>query len=186
VTVPIIVIAGLLFAGPGGDNGAARSSPAGSAAALAPVPVTAPPSTDSATLSACARVIGAMPLTLGGADVRATASKPASPDVVAWGDPAIVLRCGVARPVALKPAASNFILAVNGVNLLPEKHAGATRYTVVDRAVYLDIDVPSSYAQPPLGPIAEVIAQQLKPVCQAADPTGATAVPDDQLCTHRK
>ncbi len=148
--------------------------------------MSAPPSSDSATLSACAKVIGAMPLSLGGADVRATASNPASPDIVAWGDPPIVLRCGVDRPATLEPADSDFIIAVDGVNLLPKKHGATTRYTVIDRAVYLDVDVPASYSQPPLAPIADAVAAQLPQVCKVADPTGATAVPDDQLCTHRR
>jgi Protein of unknown function (DUF3515) len=175
-----------LLAGPGGDRGAAPALASGSRSPLAPVTVSAPPSSDSATLSACARVIGAMPLSLAGADVRATASDPASPDIVAWGDPPIVLRCGVARPPSLKPADSDFIVAVDGVNLLPRRRDGATRYTVIDRAVYLDVSVPSAYRQPPLGPIADVVAKELKPVCQVADPTGATTVPDAELCTHRR
>jgi hypothetical protein len=180
VTLPLVLVVALLLDKSGSGSGGSSSSPA----ALAPVTVSAPASSDARTVSTCANVISALPLVLGGQDVRRTVSDPASPSIVAWGDPAIVLRCGVDRPASLKPNSGDFLVSVNSVVFLPDKQSDATVFTVIDRAVYLDVTVPTSYAQPPLGPIATAIAKVLKPVCQAQS-TGGPLVPTKNLCTHR-
>jgi hypothetical protein len=175
------VIVGLLLAGPGPESPGTSPSPS-SGAVLPPVTVGAPEDTSAATVTTCAKVISALPLQLAGADVRRTASNPPSSSIVAWGDPAIVLRCGVARPANLNPSLTAELFEVNGVLVLPAKTSSATVFTVLDRSVYIDVSVPSSYAQPPLGPIAAAIKKVLpKPVC-VQDPTA----PRPQLCTRRK
>jgi Protein of unknown function (DUF3515) len=126
-----------------------------------------------------------LPLRLAGQNVRATATNPASPFVVAWGSPAIVLRCGVNRPAALVPASGAFIANVDGVNFLPTKSSGQTVFTTVDRVVYIEVTVPSSYSQPPLGPIADVISKALPAVC-AVPAVGQPEPATGQLCTRRK
>jgi hypothetical protein len=180
VTLPLVVVAALLL-GKGQSN---PSAPPSSGAALPPVSVPAPPSSDDRTVSTCAEVISALPLVIAGANVRRTVSDPSSPSIVAWGDPPIVLRCGVARPAALKANSGDFLVSVNGVVFLPDRQSDRTVFTVVDRAVYLDVSVPSSYAQPPLGPLASAIAKVLKPVCQAQSLNGPP-VPTKDLCTRR-
>jgi uncharacterized protein DUF3515 len=182
VTLPLIVIAALFLDRSAGDGDS--SAPPSSGAALPPVSVSAPPMTDDKTVSTCAKVISALPLVVAGADLRRTVSDPASPSIVAWGDPPVVLRCGVARPAALKADSGDFLVDVSGVVFLPDKQSDGTVFTVVDRAVYLDVSVPSSYAQPPLGPIAVSIAKVLKPVCQAQSLSGPP-VPTNDLCTRR-
>ena len=180
MTVPLVVIVALLLGGSGSGDGS--QSPGSSSAVLPAVSVPAPSATDDRTVSTCARVISALPLRLAGQDLRRTESTPASASIVAWGDPAIVLRCGVGRPAGLRPGSSRFVVGVNGVQFLPDKQADGTRFTVVDRAVYLDVTVPSSYPQPPLGPIADAITTVLpEPVC-VVDP----ARPLDQQCTRRR
>ncbi|HEY2297694.1 MAG TPA: DUF3515 domain-containing protein [Jatrophihabitans sp.] len=176
-----MLIVGLLFAG-AGSNSPGPSPSASSGAVLPPVSVSAPPDTSAATVATCARVISALPLQLAGADVRRTESDPPSASIVAWGDPAIVLRCGVARPARLNPSLTQQVFAVNGVLMLPARTSGQTVFTVIDRSVYLDVSVPTSYAQPPLGPIADAVKKVLpKPVC-VQDPTA----PRSKLCTRRK
>ncbi len=175
MTVPLVVIAALLIARATDDPQPASSGPP----VLPAVTATAPPSSPAAE-SACARVIGELPLRLDGQDPRRVATDPASPFVVAWGDPAIVLRCGVPRPGQLVPGAE--IYGVSGVDFLAVQGDGATTWTVIDRAVYVDVRVPASYRQPPLGPIATSIAKVLDPVCTDA----STETDRSKLCTHRR
>jgi hypothetical protein len=183
VTVPLVLLVGLLL----GLSGLGQPSAGHSPSPGAPLPtltVSAPARSDAATVSTCAQVISALPLRLQGQALRLTVSRPPSPSIVAWGDPAIVLRCGVAKPPELTPQLASSLFQVNhSVTVLPKKRSGATVFTVVDRVVYIDVTVPSSYRQPPLGPIADAIASVLpRPVC-STDP----AEPDpDRLCTRRK
>lgn len=180
MTVPLVIVLGLLIGGAGSGDG--PSTHPSSGAVLPPVTVTAPPDSAAATVATCARVISALPLTLDGLDLRRTQSTPPSSSIVAWGDPAIVLRCGVGRPAALTPALTDQFIAVNSVLFLPERSSKQVVWTIVDRSVYLDLTVPTSYRQPPLGPIASAVAKVLpEPVC-VADATQPVA---DQ-CTRRK
>ena len=52
---------------------------------------------------------------------------------------------------------------------------------VVDRPSYVEVTVPTSYAQPPLSPIADAIAKALPAVC-VVTPTETDVT---KLCTHR-
>jgi hypothetical protein len=181
VTVPLVLIVGLLFAGSGSNS--PGPAPSGSSATVLPaVSVTAPPDTSAPTVATCARVISALPLQLAGADLRRTESKPPSASIVAWGDPAIVLRCGVARPARLNPSLTRELFYVDKVLMLPARESDHTVFTVIDRSIYVDVSVPTSYPQPPLGPIADAVRQVLpKPVC-VQDPKA----PRSDLCTRRK
>jgi hypothetical protein len=175
-----VVVLGLLFGGAGSGGPDAKPT---SEAPLPTVTVSAPTRTDAATVSTCAQLISALPLTLAGESLRLTVSEPPSPSIVAWGDPAIVLRCGVARPAELKAGSDAFIVLVNRVNFLSKKVGRTTVFTVVDRSVYVDVSVPSSYPQPPLGPIATAVGKVLPtPVC-VVDPNTADLT---KLCTRRR
>lgn len=177
-----MLVVGLLLGTANSGPSPAPSSAGG--AVLAPVSVAAPPATDATTVSTCAQVISALPLTLAGAPLRRTVSDPASGLIQAWGDPPIVLRCGVQRPANLVPGSSVDLIEVDHSVLFdPVREGDRTVFTVVDRSVYLDVSVPTSYPQPPLGPIATAVAQALpNPVC-TADPN----TPDPaKLCTRRK
>lgn len=170
----------LLFGGAGSGGGPAPSGTA--PAALPPVSVPAPAGTSPTVVATCARVISALPLQLAGLDLRRTESNPPSPSIVAWGQPPIVLRCGVGRPAELGPALSKELFQINGVLFLPDRRSSATVWTVVDRSVYIDVTVPTSYRQPPLGPIADAVTKVLRrPVC-VQDPSA----PRSQQCTRRR
>ncbi|MGH8862034.1 MAG: DUF3515 domain-containing protein [Jatrophihabitantaceae bacterium] len=163
MTVPLIVVVGLLLGG-AGSNGPS-SAPSGPAV-LPAVSAGAPQDTRAATVSTCARLISALPLRLAGLDLRRTESRPPSSSIVAWGDPPVVLRCGVARPAALHPGSSAQTITVDGVTLLAEPTSATTRYTVIDRSLYVDVDVPVRYHERPLAAIATAVAAVLpKPVC---------------------
>lgn len=150
--------------------------------------MSAPPSTDSATPSDCARVIGAMQLTLAGQDVRQAVSDPSSPDLVAWGNPAIVLRCGVHRPAALHPGSTEQLfsaLGASGPYFLVTRDGNANVYTFVDRAVYVELTVPATYQARPVPPVARALARTLPAVCLPQAAQGGAPVPTNRLCTHR-
>jgi hypothetical protein len=178
--VPFVIVVAFLLGGL--TRGASGSSGSPTGGPLPAVTVSAPPD-DPAALRPCTRLVDSLPLRLAGLDVRPAVSNPSSPFIVAWGQPAIVLRCGVARPAGFRDTSS--IIAVDGVNLLPQKTSDATLFTVVDRPVYVDVLVPSSYPQPPLGPIMTVVSRTLKQVC-SANQAGQPNVPAKQLCVNRR
>ncbi|HEV7191661.1 MAG TPA: DUF3515 domain-containing protein [Jatrophihabitantaceae bacterium] len=176
VTVPIVLVVALLLGHLQHKNPAPVRS--GSPAALAPVTVAAPPA-NSAADAPCTKLLGVLPLSLNGLAVRPALSTWTY--VVAWGDPAIVLRCGVPRPAALTPGSSAQTIGIDGVYWLPAQQKKQTVWTVIDRAAYIEVTVPSSYAQPPLAVISDALASVLPAVC-VVDP----AVTDPtKLCTRR-
>lgn len=177
VTLPVVVVLALLF-GRNSTTSPTGGSKSGSAAVLGPVTVAAPPP-NSAADTPCTSLLGALPITLGtlsGRPARSTWTY-----VAAWGEPAIVLRCGVPRPAALTPGSAALVVEVDGVNWLPIQQSGATVWTAIDRAAYVEVTVPKSYAQPPLAPIADAIAKVLPAVC-VVDPKETDP---SKLCTHR-
>lgn len=179
----MLAIAAVFLANGASEPGLSSSSPA----VLPPVTVAAPQSSDARTVSTCANVISALPLVLSGQNLRRTVSDPPSPSIVAWGDPAIVLRCGVSRPADLKPN-SGAQYVTGGVRTGPyydvTQHGDANVWTTVDRAVYIEITVPVTYNSAPLTPISQAIAKVLKPVCEPQSSSGPL-VPANRLCTHR-
>ena len=182
-----MVIAALLLSGVAGPGGGSAPSGASSSGPLPAVTVSPPAHSDAATRTACAKLIGALPLRLAGQPVRAAVSDPSSPDIVAWGEPAIVLRCGVGRPASLHPpsTAQYFSATGQGGPFYDVTSSGdANVYTTVDRAVYIAVTIPVSYHAGPLPAVSRAIASVLPAVCVAGQPTGG-AVPNAKLCVYR-
>ncbi len=61
----------------------------------------------------------------------------------AWGDPAIILRCGVTAPDNLKPTSRCDMVA--GVGWFTEKLADGYLFTTIGRGFYISVEVPSDY-----------------------------------------
>ncbi|GAA2099174.1 hypothetical protein GCM10009801_70560 [Streptomyces albiaxialis] len=85
---------------------------------------------------------------------------PESPYTAVWGDPAIELRCGVARPKKLTPGSEEYnptsdAAEVNGVSWLIEERDGGYRFTTTDRAAYVELTVPDDYA-PEVGALTDL------------------------------
>jgi hypothetical protein len=177
VTVPLVVIVGLLL-GHAQHKKSSATPGSSSTAVLGPVTVAAPPP-DAAADVPCTELLGALPITL--TDLAGRPARSSWTYVAAWGDPAIVLRCGVPRPAALTPGSSAQAIGVDGVYWLPVAQKSVTIWTVVDRAAYIEVSVPKSYAQPPLAPIADAVAKSLPAVC-VVDPNQTDVT---KLCTHR-
>ncbi|WP_329256429.1 DUF3515 domain-containing protein [Actinoallomurus sp. NBC_01490] len=105
------------------------------------VPVPRPP---AAIASVCRSLRDRLPAKVHGKSRRATS--PKSPLVTAWGSPAIVVRCGVPRPTALKPTSQ--LVVVNGVNWLPVPADRPVTFTAVGRRAYVEVTVPGAYEPP--------------------------------------
>ncbi|MGH8867564.1 MAG: DUF3515 domain-containing protein [Actinomycetes bacterium] len=103
-----------------------------------PVEVDPPQPTGDAA-RACTRLIRSLPQELDGERQRDT--KPASEYTAAWGDPPVVLRCGVPRPAGLQPTSTLF--SVNRVDWFPVEHDdGSATFTTTDRVADVELAVP--------------------------------------------
>lgn len=114
--------------------------------AVAPVEPPPPP--------ICQDLVDALPETALAAGRRPTGEV----GTAAWGEPPIVLRCGVPRPAAL--TATSTLVEVNTIAWLPEELTNGTLFTVVEwpdasTPVYVEIAVPSAY-RPPADVLADV------------------------------
>jgi hypothetical protein len=182
--VPLVLVIGL-FLGGAADKSGAPSTSGSSPAVLPAVSVSAPP-LSSSTSRGCTAVLQVLPERLAGLAPRVVHSTPSSSFVVAWGDPPIVLRCGVPRPASLRPGDTELLTGVNGVFFSKRTDGDASVFTVVDRAVYIEVRVPAKYGGGPLAPLAAAIGKALPPVCRPTASQGSTPVPDKDLCSHRK
>lgn len=112
----------------------------------------APPDDLSPTAEqACADLATALPETMSEQERRET--DPGSALTAAWGDPAIILRCGVRRPAALQPTSE--VTSVNGVDWFVEELTRGYLFTTYGRQAYVELTVPDDYA-PEIGPVTEV------------------------------
>jgi hypothetical protein len=165
-------------------SGASSSPSAG--VALPAVTVAAPPPADAATQAACLKVLEQLPTRVDGLDARQVVSSPSSPFVVGWGDPAVVLRCGVARPKDLVPGSSSLYVSASGAGgpYYDVTSSGNDQiYTAVDRAVYIEISIPAKYSSGPLPALSEIIAGALPAVCAGGVAPGTLGGAD--LCDQR-
>jgi hypothetical protein len=145
----------------GQDAGSAVAEVSGTASAprsdLPPVQVATPAVTPAADL-ACPVLMSQLPLELAGEPSRLVSS--ASPYAYAWGDPAIVLVCGVDRPAGYVVGVS--AIQINGVQWFVDTgNPDTTVWTTVDRPVYVQISLPASVDSAPVTALTTRIAQAL-------------------------
>jgi hypothetical protein len=93
---------------------------------------------------ACTAVAARWPTAVSGMARRDTS--PSSPAVAAWGDPAVIARCGVP---ALGPTSTE-CLEVDGVGWVPQALSDGTRFTSFGTDPALEVLVPADYAPEPL------------------------------------
>ncbi len=113
------------------------------------VPVAVPAAASKSAQAQCAALTKAAPQSVDNEKRRDT--HPASPLTAAWGNPAIILRCGVPEPEILRPGSKTYNPTAdegyfNGVAWLIEKTTDGYRFTAAQRAVYVEVDVPSAYS----------------------------------------
>jgi hypothetical protein len=179
--VPLIVLLGLGIAALTGTSGDGGGNINGGAA---PITVPAPPHA-SQEAGPCGRLLAQLPLQLGRLQPRVVHTRPETPYVVAWGDPAVVLSCGVDRPHDLRPTsgAQYFVNGPAGGPYYDVTSGGddANVWTTVDRGPYVAITVPKQYqGSSVLPPLSRAIARALPAVC-STDP----AAPENKRCTRR-
>lgn len=117
---------------------------AGCAAPVAVTPVADAP-------RECLQLRRQLPLEVSGQRIRRTS--PTSPSTDAWGDPAIVLRCGVPQPASYRPDSE--LVGVDGVDWYLEPIASGYRFTTFDRVTNVEVSVPSAYA-PEVNPLVDL------------------------------
>jgi hypothetical protein len=117
------------------------------------VPVTVP---GRGTDPVCAKAAAAWPASVSGRETVAT--DPVDPAVHAWGDPAIVARCGVAAP----GPTTDECLTVNGVDWVATPLSDGTRFVTYGRDPALEVLVPrSDVPEGSLLPVFTAAAQAL-------------------------
>jgi hypothetical protein len=164
VAVPVAVLLALLLSrGELRGDRPPAPAPTPTVARLSALPPVAvpPPAASAAGARACPTLIRALPAQLG--DLVGRPVRSGSSWVLAWGEPPVVLRCGVPRPAAFVPGAPD-VVAVNGVTWFVQPHGERTVWTVVDRSVYIEATVPSGYASAPIPPLSDAVTAALRPV----------------------
>jgi hypothetical protein len=147
VLVPVVVVLLVLVNGArrdgGDDAGAGVADVSGTTSArgdLPPVPVDTPDVTPAADL-ACPVLMGQLPLELAGESSRLVQSD--SPFAYAWGDPPVVLVCGVDPPAGYVVGVQGIL--INGVEWFVDTTDPETVvWTTVDRTVPVQMRVPVS------------------------------------------
>jgi hypothetical protein len=89
---------------------------------------------------ACSQVVSALPKTLLKQSRRDT--DPKSPALAAWGDPAIILRCGVPPP----GPTTDQCTAVNGIDWVAQPLTDGYAFTTYGRTPAVQVLVPKHYA----------------------------------------
>ena len=164
VLVPVVVLLVVLANVLGGtedDDGQGPAAVDGSTPAqredLPVLPVEVPPATPEADAS-CPALMGTLPLELAGEPSRRVDSD--TPYAYAWGDPAIVLICGVDRPAGFVVGTST--IQINGVQwYVDTSDPDATVWTTVDRPVHVQITLPPEVDSAPVTALTPQIAAAL-------------------------
>ena len=127
----------------------------------AQVPAADPPASDQ---GACSTLIKALPLTIDGAE-----NTGRSDFAAAWGDPQIVLRCGVATPAAYQPDSE--MIVVNEVAWLPVEQDKGYIFTAVGRTPQVEVFVPDTHS-PEVNPLVD-LAGPMMANTRVSGPAGA-------------
>jgi len=133
--------------------GAKGAGGSGSVGPLAVATVDAP----GAASTACGDLLSALPDKIGDAQRRDLAG-PAdgTAGVAAWGDPAVILRCGIGTPAELTCSAA--LQGVDTVDWVQISGTGQTTYVVADRPVRVALTVPDGAGTAAIQEISRVIA----------------------------
>ncbi|MGH3899234.1 MAG: DUF3515 domain-containing protein [Pseudonocardiaceae bacterium] len=151
LTLPVALVVGVLIVA--AQVRGRPQDPVG----LAGVPAPAAESAD------CMRLQAALPEKLDrgeqGALQRRQLAVPAPAGAAAWGEPPVVLRCGLDRPTDL--TTTSRLLAISGVQFFTLPSPGTSTWVAVDRPVYIVVDLPPGTGSGALQQVATVIADTL-------------------------
>jgi hypothetical protein len=121
-----------------------------------PVATVGQPGADSA---ACKKLMPALPEQL--TNGRSRVVEGGGDGIAAWGDPAVILRCGLETPEDL--TCSSGLTQVNGVSWLQltEAGLGETTYIAADRSVRIAVTIPDGLGTGPIQQISDTVASTL-------------------------
>jgi hypothetical protein len=161
VVVVVLVLVNVLGSDGGEDGGGpvadvsgTTSSPRGD---LPPVQVDTPEVTPAADL-ACPVLMAQLPLELAGETSRLVDSD--SPFARAWGDPPVVLVCGVDPPAGYVVGAATIV--ISGVEwFVDTSDPDVVIWTTVDRNVQVQVQVPASSDSASVTALGPIIAKAL-------------------------
>jgi hypothetical protein len=162
VIVAVVVLVRVLGGGSGGDPGGGNvadvsGTPSPQREDLPPLPVDVPPVTAEAD-AACPGLMSALPLELAGEQSRPVQSN--SPFAYAWGDPPLVLVCGVDRPAGF--VATSGLIQIDAVQwYVDDSDPDTVVWTAVDRSVYVQLSIPSSLDSAAATELSDLIAKAL-------------------------
>ncbi|MGW1783539.1 DUF3515 domain-containing protein [Streptomyces sp. NPDC002143] len=89
---------------------------------------------------------------------------PASALTAGWGNPAIILRCGVERPEKMSDENADGV-EVDGVGwLLEEQDGGSFRFTTTLRRAYVEVTIPEERTGDGMAPLVDVAASVKKAI----------------------
>ena len=162
VVVPVVVATVVLTNVLGGDE--PDDGPAQVDASTSPqrtdlpvLPLEVPPVTPEAD-AACPALMEGLPLELTGEPSRRVQSD--SPFAYAWGDPPVVLICGVDRPAGF--VATSGLIQIDAVQwYVDDSDPDTTVWTAVDRPVYVELQVPATIDSGPATVLSTTIAEVL-------------------------
>ena len=158
----VVLVLTTVLGGDGTDDDGAVADVSGStgpqrAEDLPPLPVEVPAPTPEADAN-CPQLMQVLPLDLLGDPARLVDSD--TPYAAAWGDPAVVLVCGVPQPAGLVPGEGLF--TINGVTwYVDQTDPEATVWTAVDRAVHVEVSLPPDVDSAPVTALSDVLAASL-------------------------
>ncbi|CAG7573758.1 uncharacterized protein DUF3515 [Barrientosiimonas humi] len=92
----------------------------------------------------CAKAAQQWPTSVSGEELREVSVD--SPTVRAWGDPAIIARCGMTSP----GPTTNDCIGVSGVDWVARKLSDGMAFTTYGREPAIEVLVPKDYAPEPL------------------------------------
>ncbi|WP_039799592.1 DUF3515 domain-containing protein [Nocardia araoensis] len=161
VALPVVLVVAVLVAAILARRAPVEREPL----VLGPVPAPA------AEGPACSALLPALPANLG-EFTKSTLVEPAPPATRAWqraeGGDAIVLRCGLDRPLEFNRASP--LQIVNGVQWfeIRDQAAAVSTWFAVDRATYIALTVPDGSGPTPLQEVSDTITADLP--AQPIDP----------------
>ncbi|MCX4883812.1 MULTISPECIES: DUF3515 domain-containing protein [unclassified Streptomyces] len=90
--------------------------------------------------------------------------EPASALTAGWGDPAIILRCGVERPAEMNDPESDGV-EVDGVGwLLQKQDDGSFRFTTTLRTAYVEVTIPKDRTGDGMAPLVDLAPSTKKAI----------------------
>lgn len=128
----------------------------------AEIPSSQPPAADE---QACRSLVESLPLSL---DDHENTGR--SEYAAAWGDPRIVLKCGVPAPSAYEKTSE--MVVINEVAWFGEEQPNGYIFTAVGRGPLVEVTVPDTHA-PEVNPLVD-LADVMKQQTEVTGPAGAS------------